>query len=195
MGPGTRGQRSEGGGRRGKGDFKGTLNIQHRTCFVETIVRLRRQPFPRPASGARGEGIFKKRLLSPALSSVGDGGEGDQPPVFSRLQDLFYKAHRTSNIHPSGLRPRAADNSCPFVQFASRFCAFCALLRQKKSAFICVYLRLNALHSLRLKRVREFGVVCGSLRFAGLARLREPDDGTSGNKNDLTVLLFQFHVS
>src|SRR5579859_8057823 len=77
------------------------INIQHSTCFVERIVRPRRQPFPRPASGARGEGqgegIFKERLLSPALSSVSDGGEGDQTPVFSRIQDLFYKARSTLN--------------------------------------------------------------------------------------------------
>jgi len=69
---------------------------QINNCFVERITRPQRQPFPRPASGApgegQGEGIFKERLLYPALSSVGDGGEGDQPLVFSRLQDLFYKA-------------------------------------------------------------------------------------------------------
>ena len=29
-------------------------------------------------------------------------------------------------------------------------------------------------------------------RYAGLAKL---DDGTSGNKDSLTVLLFQFHIS
>ncbi|HKW28201.1 MAG TPA: SCO family protein [Verrucomicrobiae bacterium] len=39
-----------------------------------------------------------ERLLSPALSSVGDGGEGDQPPVFSRIQDLFYKACWRLNV-------------------------------------------------------------------------------------------------
>ena len=69
---------------------------QINNCFVAKIIRPRRQPFPRPASGARGEGqgegIFKERLFSPTLSSVGDGGEEDQPPVFSRIQVLFYKA-------------------------------------------------------------------------------------------------------
>jgi hypothetical protein len=78
------------------------------------------------------------------------------------------------------------------------FVAFAPFCGKTKSAFIRVHLRLNALRSLRslrLKSVCGFGVVRGLLLFAGFARLGEPDDGTSGNKNDLTVLLFQFHVS
>jgi hypothetical protein len=62
-----------------------------------------------------------------------DGGEGDQTPVFSRIQDLFYKARSMFNLSSEALR--RMDVRCfPFRRpqpvsfglsrrgFASRIC-------------------------------------------------------------------------